>query len=241
MVPQGMNRQNLLMLGCLLGLMCLAVAQGGGRLLSDAMIQTVYERFGKNGQESLIDWASFVMEQERQHDDQQELKTLTKVNQYFNRNLTFVSDESHWQKQDYWATPLESLSTRGGDCEDFVIAKYFSLIQAGVAQDKLRITYVKALKLNQAHMVLAYYATPSSEPLILDNLTQSIERASKRRDLAPVYSFNGMGMWIERQQGRSIKVGSASRLSMWMDVLLRMEQQGLQPWLELPQADSVKQ
>ena len=241
MVPQGLKRQNLLILGVMLGLICLAWAQGGGRLLTDTMIQTVFERFGESGKAALIDWANFVMEQERRYDDQQEMATLNVVNQYFNRNLSFVSDERHWQKQDYWATPLESLSSQGGDCEDFVIAKYFSLIQAGVAQEKLRITYVKALKLNQAHMVLAYYANPKSDPLILDNLIPTIELASKRRDLAPVYSFNGMGMWIERQQGRSIKVGSANRLSMWMDVLVRMEQQGLKPWLELPQAKALTQ
>lgn len=234
MVPQGINRQFVLVMAFTLACVCVVVAQGNQRLLGEAMEKQAHLLFGDDGRQALVQWAQFVVNQGDQYQVDKERQTLEKVNAYFNTRLAFVSDANHWKKEDYWATPLESLTTQAGDCEDYVIAKYFSLIQAGVEQQKLRITYVKALKLNQAHMVLAYYPDPSSDPLILDNINPRILPASKRRDLAPVYSFNGMGMWIERQQGRSIKVGSASRLSMWMDVLLRMEEQGLQPWLDLP-------
>jgi predicted transglutaminase-like cysteine proteinase len=234
MVPQGISRQFVFAMALMLALVCMVVAQGNQQLLGEAMAKQAQTLFGEPGRQALVQWAQFVVAQGDAHEIGKERQTLERVNAYFNTRLAFVSDEIHWKKEDYWATPLESLATQAGDCEDYVIAKYFSLIQAGVEQKKLRITYVKALKLNQAHMVLAYYSAPSSDPLILDNINPRILPASKRRDLAPVYSFNGMGMWIERQQGRSIKVGSASRLSMWMDVLLRMEQQGLQPWLDLP-------
>ncbi|WP_197479414.1 transglutaminase-like cysteine peptidase, partial [Oleiphilus sp. HI0132] len=81
-----------------------------------------------------------------------------------------------------WATPLEFLATNAGDCEDFSIAKYFTLREMGIPDDMIKITYVKALELNQAHMVLAYYPTPDAEPLILDNLINEIKPAGQRTD-----------------------------------------------------------
>ena len=117
-------------------------------------------------------------------------RKLSLVNTFFNKT-DFKSDISHWGKEDYWASPVELLSTNAGDCEDYSIAKYFTLMAMGVPVENLRITYVKAVKLNQAHMVLAYYAAPNEEPLILDNMTDEILPASERTDLVPVYSFNG--------------------------------------------------
>ncbi|MGB2065030.1 MAG: transglutaminase-like cysteine peptidase, partial [Marinomonas gallaica] len=61
---------------------------------------------------------------------------LQNVNIFFNM-LQFVSDQQHWGKNDYWATPIEFLATGGGDCEDFTIAKYFALRELGVPDEKL--------------------------------------------------------------------------------------------------------
>ncbi|XZG68750.1 transglutaminase-like cysteine peptidase [Chitinibacteraceae bacterium HSL-7] len=148
---------------------------------------------------------------------------LTEVNRFFNQ-ITFVSDPKHWNRTDYWATPVEMLGSAGGDCEDFAIGKYFSLIRLGVPVDKLRITYVKALNWNpidQAHMVLAYYPEPTAEPLILDNLIPDIKPASQRTDLIPVYSFNGQGLWLAKERG-SGRVGSSDRIGLWRDLTARM-------------------
>ncbi len=152
-------------------------------------------------------------------DDQ---KKLQRVNQFFNDEVRFISDELHWKQEDYWATPYESLVRRAGDCEDFSLAKYFTLIKAGMDPEKLRITYVKAIKLGQAHMVLAYYPTPSAEPLVLDNLIPEIKKASKRRDLVPVYSFNASGFWLNKMSGKNIRLGGASRVTMWTEFIERM-------------------
>ena len=206
-----------------------SIAQTLKQLISPALISQATASYGAQIEPVLLSWGQLVVSSQ----DQQELNILTRINDYFNSEVKFISDQQHWQQEDYWATPLESLGTKGGDCEDFVVAKYFSLIQAGIDQNKLRITYVKSLKLNQAHMVLAYYAKPKSEPLILDNLIPQIRKASKRRDLAPVYSFNGAGMWLERMSGNSIRVGDANGLDMWTDVLQRMNEQGLGSWLNL--------
>ena len=122
-------------------------------------------------------------------------KQLTEVNRFFNR-FEYQEDHAHWGEQDYWATPSEFLGTHKGDCEDFVIAKYFALRKLGVPDERLYLTYVKALKQNVAHMVLSYFPTPSSIPQILDNYNPQIVSASKRKDLLPVYSFNAKSLFL---------------------------------------------
>ncbi|ODA36138.1 sulfate adenylyltransferase [Veronia pacifica] len=150
-----------------------------------------------------------------------ETHKLYEVNLFFNQ-LNFVDDYKLWGKVDYWATPVEMIGNNAGDCEDFTIAKYFTLRELGVDDAKLRLIYVKALHLNQFHMVLAYYPTPDSDPLLLDNLDPEIKYASKRNDLFPVYSFNGSRLWLSKERGRSILAGKASRLSLWNDVKSRI-------------------
>ncbi len=125
---------------------------------------------------------------------------LQKVNNFFNQ-MQFATDKLLWGKDDYWATRKEFLEKGAGDCEDFVIAKYFTLKQLGVPSKKLFFTYVKAIKLKQAHMVLTYYKTPVSVPLVLDNINPSILPATSRKDLIPVYSFNGDSLYLAKQQG----------------------------------------
>lgn len=146
---------------------------------------------------------------------------LRAVNDFFN-TLEFVSDALHWGETDYWATPVEFLATGAGDCEDFALAKYFTLAAMGVPESQLKLTYVKALNLNQAHMVLTYYPTPSAVPLVLDNLDGRVQPATRRPDLLPVYSFNGTGLWLASQRGAGERVGSAMRLSRWRDFLDRL-------------------
>ena len=150
---------------------------------------------------------------------------LKRVNDFFNRRLDFRDDLRHWGQEDYWATPVETLVRGAGDCEDYAIAKYFTLRRLGIAAERLRITYVKALRQNQAHMVLTYYATPASEPLVLDNLDDRIRPGSARRDLLPVYSFNGEGMYLPGVGGGN-RVGDTKKLSRWQDLLTKMRAEG---------------
>ncbi len=126
---------------------------------------------------------------------------------------------------DYWATPIELLATHGGDCEDFAIAKYITLRALNIPDQKLRITYVKALDLNQAHMVLTFYDTPGSIPQVLDNLITEIKPANLRQDLEPVYSFNGSGLWLTNTGGDDQKLGSANELNMWRDLVARLNKE----------------
>lgn len=151
--------------------------------------------------------------------------TLNRVNQFFNARMAFRDDIVVWKQQDYWATPIEFLRQGPGDCEDFALAKYFTLREMGVPANQLRITYVKALELNQAHMVVTWYSTPTAIPLVLDNLKTAILPATQRTDLLPVYAFNGEGLWLP-QSGGNKRVGDSKRLSRWQDLLTRMRAEG---------------
>lgn len=189
----------------------------GNFTLDSSIIDAATEKYGIEARERLLSWQKLV----REDDSSTDLQKLAKVNSFFNK-MNFVSDAIHWQKKDYWATPIEFLASDGGDCEDFSLAKYFTLKLLGVAEEKMHLTYVKAWKINQAHMVVTYYATPGAIPLVLDNLIGSIEPANKRTDLLPVYSFNGSGLWLSKERGRGNLVGTSDRLKLWNDLLARM-------------------
>ena len=114
---------------------------------------------------------------------------LNLVNEFFN-NIIYQSDIKNWKQDDYWATPLEFLARNKGDSEDYVIAKYFALTTLKVDPTKLYFAYVNSTQFKRPHMVLSYFETPESDPLILDNINPEVLKASQRTDLTPVYNFN---------------------------------------------------
>jgi predicted transglutaminase-like cysteine proteinase len=150
---------------------------------------------------------------------------VDRVNAWFNRQVIWQSDDKVWKTNDYWATPIETIGRSKGDCEDFCIAKYYSLLSLGVSMKKLRLVYVKAKTSTgeQAHMVLAYYPSPDAEPMILDNLVTSIRSAGRRPDLSPVFSFNGEGVYSGTS---SESKGGAEKLSRWQDLMKRTRDEG---------------
>lgn len=182
--------------------------------------EALYGPLGEGRQR--IDAWQHLLSTEKQISEREKLEV---VNQFFNRQIRYVEDIDNWHEIDYWATPVESLRKGAGDCEDYAIAKYFSLRRLGVPSEKLLITYVKALRLNRAHMVLTYYSSPNAEPLVLDSLIDVIKPASQRIDLLPVYAFNGEGLWLPGAKGNK-RVSDTKRLSRWQDVLRKMQAEG---------------
>ncbi|WP_459936463.1 transglutaminase-like cysteine peptidase [Desulfonatronum parangueonense] len=181
-------------------------------------------RYGEGAVTRLLEWEDMIRNTDRTKSD---LEKLEKVNQFFNTRIMYVTDMELWGVEDYWATPFEFLSRNAGDCEDFAIAKYFTLKAMGVKEEKLNIMYVKALQFGIAHMVLAYYSTPEAEPLILDNYIDAILPASKRPDLLPVFGFNGSGLWSARQRAQGSLPGRSERLRPWQELQSRMPMDGL--------------
>lgn len=154
-----------------------------------------------------------------------EREQLSSVNRFFNQQLAFQDDTRIWRQTDYWATPVESLVKGAADCEDYALGKYFSLRHLGIPSEKLRITYVKALAQNQAHMVLTFYSNPTADPLVLDNLIDEIRPASQRKDLLPVYAFNAEGLYLPGANDGK-RSGDPKKLSRWQDVLQKMQTEG---------------
>lgn len=130
-------------------------------------------------------------------------KKAIEVNKFFNQ-IQYASDAKVWGKSDYWASRLEFLGVGMGDCEDYAVAKFLTLIQLGVPQEKLFLTYVK--KGTEPHLVVTYYKEPNTVPFVLDNYDKSIQPATQRTDLAPVYSFTANDLFLQKQQGLGKRV-----------------------------------
>jgi len=195
-----------------------AVITGDNFKISQELLKQAEVKCGKDSVTRLLAWEDLI----RRLKNGPDREKLEKVNHFFNGTIMFVSDIELWGVQDYWATPYEFLCKKAGDCEDFAIAKYFTLKAMGMPEEKLNIMYVKALQLGQAHMVLAYYSEPGAEPLILDNLIDAISPGSKRTDLLPVFGFNGGGLWMAKERGKGKLAGSSDRLKPWLNLQQKM-------------------
>lgn len=197
----------------------------------DRILQLAQSRYGEQAVQLVRSWQEMMQAAQ----SMSEPDKIRRVNEFFNRRVQFGEDQAVWNQNDYWATPLEFMGRGIGDCEDFSITKYFALRSLGVPDERLRITYVKARiggprsDITQAHMVLAYYEDPGSEPLILDNLITEVRPASRRNDLLPVFSFNSEGLWTG--SGTSEKKDASSstaKLSRWRDLIARMQAEGFE-------------
>jgi predicted transglutaminase-like cysteine proteinase len=191
--------------------------------LSRDVLRRAEERYGAEAADRLMRWETLI----KDDDSAGDAEKLEKVNAFFNETVRFVDDIDLYGVKDYWATPLEVLVRQAGDCEDFAVAKFFTLKALGVSEQKLNITYVKALQYNMMHMVVTYYSHPGAEPLVLDNLVDQIHPAARRTDLMPIFSFNGTGLWLAKERGRGKYSGSSSRLKAWRDLLQRMAENAL--------------
>ena len=203
----------------LTGLLCCSLVMADGLQLNDKVIDWVGAKYGMQARQRTVNWHNLMSSR-----IDSELSKLERVNDFFNR-IPYRDDYEQWDTKDYWATPIEALASNAADCEDYAIAKYFTLRELGVSPEKLRITYVKAVELDQAHMVLAYYQAPEAIPLILDNLNPSIRSADERDDLVPVYSFNAEGLWLAVNRGHGKRLGDSQRLSLWNEVRDKMEKE----------------
>jgi len=190
--------------------------------IDKSTLRKVEKTFGTSAVDRLHSWESLVADNKKLPEEEQ----LVVVNDFFNK-VPFRADWAKWHKKDYWATPVEFLAGNAGDCEDYSLAKYFTLRLMGVKEKRLRVTYVKALLINQAHMVLSYYKHSDSDPLILDNMNKEIKPGSERNDLKPVFTFNAKGLWLAKQKEQGRYIGGPERLSLWQDFNARLAKEGL--------------
>jgi len=200
-------------------MLLVSVVLSEGLGLNDKIINWVGKKYGMEAKQRAENWRSLLETELTLEKDK-----LRQINDFFN-GIPYRDDFENWDNKDYWATPIEMIGVNAADCEDYAIAKYFSLRDMGVSSEKLRITYVKAIEINQAHMVLAYYHKPDAIPLILDNLKSDIRPANKRTDLVPVYSFNAEGLWLSVNRGSGKRLGNASKVKLWSALREKMKKE----------------
>lgn len=180
-------------------------------------LQKNRHNFGLEASQRLKNWEYLINDYRRKS----ELQKLHIANSYINQ-LRFVDDIKHWGRKDYWATPIETLMSNGGDCEDLAIAKYYTLNLLGMPEQCLSLSYVKVKDYPKPHMVLLYQCVEQDEPLVLDNLNPRVLSSRERRDLIPVYNFDAKNVWINQPSGERKNLSSSARLHLWNDLRRRV-------------------
>ena len=153
--------------------------------IDDKLIKDVEEKYGIFAKNRFQSLQKLILELQ----DKEEKVILEKVNDFFNK-VDYSTDEDTYNLKDYWATPFEFLARDEGDCEDYAIAKYLLLKHLGINSNKMYLTYVNLIHYDASHMVLSYFETQNSVPLILDNFEEELLPATQRTDLKPIYYFN---------------------------------------------------
>ncbi|WP_026805104.1 transglutaminase-like cysteine peptidase [Aliarcobacter faecis] len=117
------------------------------------------------------------------------IRKLSHTNSFINKILPQFDNKSSGI-DDYWATPKEFLINGHGDCEDYAIAKYFTLLELGIKKENLYFAVVDIKANRGSHMILLYSENKNESPLVMDNLSSVVIPFSKRVDLTPRFAFN---------------------------------------------------
>ena len=142
--------------------------------------------------------------------EQENKKTqLKKVNFYLNQ-LASKYDDIKLDNGDNWATPKEFLHSGYGDCEDYAIIKYYSLLKLGFDEKKLFFATAEDQYFGSRHMVLCYFTRKNKAPLILDNLSFKILNIEERSDLKILYLLNPRGIYKIQKDYKLVKVAQSS-------------------------------
>ena len=194
----------------------------------DETINYAEETYGSGAGDCLHDWELMV---NRANPEGTHLEKLETVNQFFNSRMIYAKDIQVWGIKEFWATPFEFMCKGAGDCEDYAIAKFFTLKEVGVPERNLNIMYGKRIHFGTAHMVLGYYRTPEAVPLILDNITDMITLECERPDLRLSLGFNTYGLWPAGQYGKGGAMLAAPRLREWRNLQTRLAAVGIRAFL----------
>ncbi len=133
------------------------------------------------------------------------IRKLSHINSFINKILP-AHDLAKNSSIDYWATPKEFLIQGHGDCEDYAITKYFTLLELGIPKEKLYFAVVDVKGQTDSHMVLLYLENKKATPLVLDNLSFKVIPFTKRKKLIPKFAFNEFDSYKFTSSGFTKKV-----------------------------------
>ena len=119
---------------------------------------------------------------------------LDEANRAVNMAIRYMSDYAQHGEADRWSAPLASFATGKGDCEDYAIAKYVALSEAGFPHEELRLVLVRDRAVRQDHAVLA--ARLDGHWLILDSRRSDLMNDSDVTSFTPLYAINHRGVQL---------------------------------------------
>ena len=126
------------------------------------------------------------------------MEKLRRVQDYVNF-FGYVREPQPSKGADYWKAPAEFF-TASGDCEDYAIAKYWSLRKTGFSADALRILVVYAKRGQTAHTVLR--ARVDGRFYLLDSLYENVEPLDRIHDYVGLYGINAAHAYLFPQRDR---------------------------------------
>ena len=185
---------------------------------SDSDFIYIQKKYGKIAKNRVIDYQNTILSYKNKTKNVQ----LNKVNLYLNQLLPQY-DSVIQKKEDYWASPKEFLNSGFGDCEDYVIIKYFSLLKLGFDKNKLYFTVVEEQYTKGYHMVLSYFKDSGKSPFILDNLSFRILTLKQRKDLKVINFINHNGVFIINNKNQLIKTHNKS--SKYQELIMKIKKE----------------
>ena len=114
------------------------------------------------------------------------------VNRLINTTIRYTSDMAQHGVVDVWSAPLASVASGHGDCEDYAIAKYAALRDAGVATNDLRLLLVRDRVARQDHAVVAVRS--DGQWLVLDNRHLMVSEAAELPQFVPLFALGHEGV-----------------------------------------------
>jgi predicted transglutaminase-like cysteine proteinase len=119
---------------------------------------------------------------------------LEEANRGINAAIRFVADFTQYGEADRWSAPLATFATAKGDCEDYAIAKYVVLRDAGFPGDDLRLILGRDRTVRQDHAVLA--ARLDGRWWVLDSLRPELIEDSRAGNITPVFAIDQRGVLL---------------------------------------------
>lgn len=120
------------------------------------------------------------------------ISQMRELNLFLNHIVPYLTDDENFGQEDYWTTPLEFLR-HSGDCEDYAIIKFVSLLELGVKNEQMRIVVVMDTLRNLPHALLSVEA--ENETYLLDSLIDVVLTDDQVLPYVPQYSVNLTDRW----------------------------------------------
>lgn len=126
--------------------------------------------------------------------DRDGLARIGVINRAVNLAIMPMSDMKQWGVPDRWSSPLETLTTGRGDCEDYAIAKYVALVDAGIPKQDVKLVIVHNLAFDEDHAMVA--TRVDGEWIVLDNRSLALVPDIAVRRVTPLFVLDDIGVKV---------------------------------------------